>query len=133
MLLVLGQPDSGCTTALRTLANQRGGYTRVDGDVTYGGIDHATFAKYFRGEAVYNQEDDVHHPTLKVGQILSFALDTKTPGRRVTGMSVSNFKEDVITTLLKMFNMEHTRNTMAGGGAGVCGGFGGGRKRNSIA
>ena len=133
MLLVLGQPDSGCTTALRTLANQRSGYTRVDGDVTYGGIDHATFAKYFRGEAVYNQEDDVHHPTLKVGQILSFALDTKTPGRRVTGMSVSDFKEDVITTLLKMFNMEHTRNTMAGGVAGIRGVSGGERKRISIA
>lgn len=133
MLLVLGQPDSGCTTALRSLANQRSGYTRVDGDVTYGGIDHATFAKYFRGEAVYNQEDDVHHPTLKVGQILSFALDTKTPGRRVTGMSVSDFKEDVITTLLKMFNMEHTRNTMAGGVAGIRGVSGGERKRISIA
>ena len=133
MLLVLGQPDSGCTTALRTLANQRSGYTRVDGNVTYGGIDHATFAKYFRGEAVYNQEDDVHHPTLKVGQILSFALDTKTPGRRVTGMSVSDFKEDVITTLLKMFNMEHTRNTMAGGVAGIRGVSGGERKRISIA
>ena len=64
MLLVLGQPDSGCTTALRTLANQRSGYTRVDGDVTYGGIDHATFAKYFRGEAVYNQEDDVQLRTV---------------------------------------------------------------------
>jgi ATP-binding cassette, subfamily G (WHITE), member 2, SNQ2 len=133
MLLVLGQPDSGCTTSLRTLANQRGGYTRVDGDVTYGGIDSATFAKYFRGEAVYNQEDDVHHPTLKVGQILSFALDTKTPRRRVQGMSVSQFKEDVISTLLKMFNMEHTRNTMAGGVAGIRGVSGGERKRISIA
>jgi ATP-binding cassette subfamily G (WHITE) protein 2 (SNQ2) len=133
MLLVLGQPDSGCTTTLRALANQRSGYTRVDGDVTYGGIDHETFAKYFRGEAVYNQEDDVHHPTLKVGQILSFALDTKTPRRRVTGMSVADFKEDVITTLLKMFNMEHTRNTMAGGVAGIRGVSGGERKRISIA
>src|SRR5277367_346323 len=133
MLLVLGQPDSGCTTCLRTLANQRSGYTRVDGDVTYGGIDSATFAKYFRGEAVYNQEDDVHHPTLKVGQILSFALDTKTPRRRVQGMSVSQFKEDVISTLLKMFNMEHTRNTMAGGVAGIRGVSGGERKRISIA
>lgn len=133
MLLVLGQPDSGCTTCLRALANQRSGYTRVDGEVTYGGIDSYTFAKYFRGEAVYNQEDDVHHPTLKVGQILSFALDTKTPRRRVSGMSVAEFKEDVISTLLKMFNMEHTRNTMAGGVAGIRGVSGGERKRISIA
>jgi len=133
MLLVLGQPDSGCTTCLRALANQRSGYTRVDGDVTYGGINSPTFAKYFRGEAVYNQEDDIHHPTLKVGQILSFAIDTKTPRRRVQGMSVSQFKEDVISTLLKMFNMEHTRNTMAGGVAGIRGVSGGERKRISIA
>ena len=132
MLLVLGQPDSGCTTCLRTLANQRVGYTRIDGDVTYGGIDSHTFSKYFRGEAVYNQEDDIHYPTLKVGQILSFAIDTKTPRQRA-GMSVSEFKEDVISTLLKMFNMEHTRNTMAGGVAGIRGVSGGERKRISIA
>lgn len=133
MLLVLGQPDSGCTTCLRTLANQRSGYTRIEGDVTYGGIDTDTFAKYFRGEAVYNQEDDVHHPTLKVGQILSFAIDTKTPRKRLSGTSVKDFKEDVISTLLKMFNMEHTRNTMAGGVAGIRGVSGGERKRISIA
>jgi hypothetical protein len=39
-----------------TLVNQRTGYTRIDGDVAYGGTDSSTFAKYFRGEAVYNQD-----------------------------------------------------------------------------
>jgi ATP-binding cassette subfamily G (WHITE) protein 2 (SNQ2) len=48
-------------------------------------------------------------------------------------MSVAEFKEDVITTLLKMFNMTHTRNTMAGGVAGIRGVSGGERKRISIA
>ena len=56
MLLVLGAPGSGCTTFLRVMANQRGGYTRVDGNVEYGGIDAKTFSKLYRGEAVYNAE-----------------------------------------------------------------------------
>jgi ATP-binding cassette, subfamily G (WHITE), member 2, SNQ2 len=56
MLLVLGAPGSGCTTFLRTIANQRTGYTSIDGNVEYGGIGAKTFAKLYRGEAVYNQE-----------------------------------------------------------------------------
>lgn len=92
MVLVLGRPGSGCTTFLKVVTNQRYGYTSFDGGVTYGPFDSDTFAKRFRGEAVYNQEDDVHHPTLTVGQTLSFALDTKTPGKRPAGFSVSKFK-----------------------------------------
>jgi len=56
MLLVLGAPGSGCTSFLRTMANQRKGYTSIDGNVEYGGIDAKTFAKLYRGEAVYNAE-----------------------------------------------------------------------------
>lgn len=132
MVLVLGRPGSGCSTFLKVIANQRFGYTGVEGDVMYGPFDAATFAKQYRGEAVYNQEDDIHHPTLTVGQTLSFALDTKTPGKRPHGMSKSDFKDKVITTLLKMFNIEHTRNTIVGNPF-VRGVSGGERKRVSIA
>jgi ABC-type multidrug transport system ATPase subunit len=59
MLLVLGAPGNGCTTFLRTMANQRSGYTSVHGNVEYGGIDAETFAKLYRGEAVYNQEGNL--------------------------------------------------------------------------
>jgi len=114
MVLVLGRPGSGCTTFLKVIANQRFGYTGVEGEVLYGPFDSATFAKQYRGEAVYNQEDDVHHPTLTVGQTLGFALDTKTPGKRPQGMTKAEFKDKVITTLLRMFNIEHTRNTIVG-------------------
>jgi ABC-type multidrug transport system ATPase subunit len=48
-------------------------------------------------------------------------------------MSVSQFKEDVISKHLTMFNMEHTRNTIAGGVAGIRGVSDGERKRISIA
>jgi len=59
MVLVLGKPSSGCTTFLKVIANQRFGYTKVDGEVLYGPYDAETFGKKYRGEAVYNQEDDI--------------------------------------------------------------------------
>ncbi|KAJ9504204.1 ATP-binding cassette transporter snq2 [Exophiala xenobiotica] len=132
MVLVLGRPGSGCTTFLKVIANQRYGYTGIDGEVLYGPFDSSTFAKMYRGEAVYNQEDDVHHPTLTVGQTLGFALDTKTPGKRPAGMSKAEFKDRIIHLLLKMFNIEHTINTIVGNPfmRGVSGGE---RKRVSIA
>ncbi|KAM3086929.1 ATP-binding cassette transporter snq2 [Clarireedia jacksonii] len=132
MVLVLGRPGSGCTTFLKTITNQRFGYTSVDGEVLYGPFTAKEFGKKYRGEAVYNQEDDIHHPTLTVGQTLGFALDTKTPGKRPQGMSKADFKEKVITTLLRMFNIEHTRNTIVGNPF-VRGVSGGERKRVSIA
>lgn len=114
------------------VANQRFGYTKLGGEVLYGPFDAKTFEKKYRGEAVYNQEDDVHHPTLTVGQTLGFALDTKTPGKRPAGMSKKEFKEKVICLLLKMFNIEHTLNTVVGNPF-VRGVSGGERKRVSIA
>ncbi|KAF2140140.1 uncharacterized protein K452DRAFT_230612 [Aplosporella prunicola CBS 121167] len=132
MVLVLGRPGSGCTTCLKVLANQRFGYTKVDGTVLYGPFDNETFEKRYRGEAVYNEEDDVHHPTLTVGQTLEFALDTKVPGTRPGGLSRHAFKERVIDMLLKMFNIEHTKNTIVGNPF-VRGVSGGERKRVSIA
>lgn len=114
MVLVLGRPGSGCTSFLKVIANQRFGYTGVDGEVLYGPFDSDSFSKRFRGEAVYNQEDDIHQPTLTVKQTLGFALDTKTPGKRPFGVSKAEFKEKVTNLLLKMFNIEHTANTVIG-------------------
>ncbi|PGH27237.1 hypothetical protein AJ80_01194 [Polytolypa hystricis UAMH7299] len=132
MVLVLGKPGAGCTTFLKVISNQRFGYTGVEGEVKYGPFDADTFAKRFRGESVYSQEDDVHHPTLTVGQTLGFALDTKTPGKRPVGMSKAEFKQKIINLLLKMFNIEHTINTVVGNPF-VRGVSGGERKRVSIA
>jgi len=131
MVLVLGKPGSGCTTFLKSIANQRYGYTSVTGDVLYGPFTADEFKQY-RGEAVYNQEDDLHHPTLTVEQTLAFALDVKIPGKLPAGITKQALKERVITTLLKMFNIEHTRNTVVGGHF-IRGVSGGERKRVSIA
>lgn len=131
MVLVLGRPGSGCTTFLKTIANQRYGYTAISGEVLYGPYTAEEFKQY-RGEAVYNAEDDLHHATLTVEQTLGFALDTKTPKKLPAGVTKTEFKEQVITMLLKMFNIEHTRKTVVGG-MFVRGVSGGERKRVSIA
>lgn len=132
MVLVLGRPGSGCTTFLKVIANQRFGYTNITGDVTYGPFTSKEFEERYRGQAVYCMEDDDHHPTLTVGQTLGFALDTKVPGQRPGGVSKNEFKDKVVNMLLRMFNIEHTKNTIVGN-AFVRGVSGGERKRVSIA
>ncbi|KAK7963947.1 ABC transporter G family member 11 [Apiospora saccharicola] len=131
MVLVLGKPGSGCTTFLKSITNQRYGYTAVNGEVLYGPFTAEEFDKY-RGESVYCQEDEVHHATLTVEQTLGFAIDVKTPKKLPAGVDKAKFKADVITMLLKMFNIEHTRNTVVGN-ALIRGVSGGERKRVSIA
>lgn len=132
MCLVLGRPGSGCTSFLKVISNQRFGYTHVGGKVLYGPFEADFFEKRYRGEAVYCEEDENHHPTLTVGQTLDFALETKVPGKRPAGLSRQAFKDKVIDMMLKMFNIEHTRNTIVGNPF-VRGVSGGERKRVSIA
>ncbi|KAL7416554.1 putative ATP-binding cassette transporter [Mrakia frigida] len=132
MCLVLGRPGSGCSSFLQNIANQREGFMTVEGDVRYAGIPAGEMREHFPQEVVYNDEDDVHLPTLTVGQTLSFALSSKTPGKRLPGVSVKDFRKQVQATLLKMLNIEHTKNTIVGDQftRGVSGGE---RKRVSIA
>ena len=56
MCLVLGCPGSGCSTFLKTIADQREGYLSVTGEVLYAGIDANEMLKHYKGEVVYNQE-----------------------------------------------------------------------------
>jgi len=132
MVLVLGRPGSGCSTFLKVIANQRFGYTSIDGEVSYGPFTDKEFEQRFRGEAIYCQEDDFHLPTLTVAQTLGFALDTKVPGERPGGVTAKDFRERVVDLMIKMFNIEHTRNTVVGDRF-IRGISGGERKRVSIA
>lgn len=111
LCLVLGRPGSGCTTFLKTIANQRGGYLAVDGEVSYGGISAQEMRKRYRGEVAYNQEDDVHHATLTVAQTLMFALRLKTPGNLLPGHSRKDFQKEVLDVLVNMLGIPHTKNT----------------------
>ena len=126
MLLVLGRPGSGCSTMLRALANQRGGFAAVEGEVSYGGIDAVEVGKKYRGEVNYVPSDDNHFPNLTVEQTLKFALDNKTQKR---------FKGEIelyLSAFVRMFGIEHTRRTLVGD-AYTRGVSGGERKRVSIA
>jgi ATP-binding cassette, subfamily G (WHITE), member 2, PDR len=76
--------------------------------------------------------DDIHISTLTVGQTLDFALSTKTPGKRLPGISSKEFNAKLRQTFLQMFNIRHTEKTLVGD-AFVRGVSGGERKRVSIA
>ncbi|KAG0194498.1 hypothetical protein DFQ28_010582 [Apophysomyces sp. BC1034] len=132
MLLVLGRPGAGCTSLLKILSNMRGSFTKVEGDVSYGGIDPDTFAKHYRGQVAYNEEEDQHYPTLTTKQTLQFALRTKTPGNRLPDESRKEFIDKVLYLLGNMLGLTKQMNTMVGN-AFVRGLSGGERKRLSIA
>lgn len=126
MMFVLGRPGSGCSTFLKVIANQRGSYAAVEGDVSYGGIAAEEQKKRYNGEVNYNPEDDQHMPTLTVWQTLRFALMNKTKKHEAGSIPI------IIDSLLKMFGIPHTKGTLVGNEY-VRGVSGGERKRVSIA
>lgn len=132
MLLVLGRPGAGCTTLLKVLSCIRSSYTHVGGEVTYGGIDYKTFSKHYRGQVVYNEEEDQHYPTLTTKQTLQFALRTKTPGTRLPDETKRDFVDKIIYLLGNMLGLTKQMDTVVGN-AFVRGLSGGERKRLSIA
>ncbi|KAI9709653.1 MAG: hypothetical protein M1812_007631 [Candelaria pacifica] len=134
MLLVLGRPGSGCSTFLKVLGNQRFGYESIEGDVTYGGTDSKTMGKDYRGEVLYNPEDDLHYATLSVKNTLSFALKTRTPGKasRNEGESRKDYVREFLRVVSKLFWIEHTMDTKVGNEY-IRGVSGGEKKRVSIA
>ncbi|EXJ88092.1 hypothetical protein A1O1_05020 [Capronia coronata CBS 617.96] len=123
MLLVLGRPGAGCSTFLKTFCNQREGFEAVEGEVTYGGTDARTMKKNFRGEIIYNPEDDLHYATLTVKRTLTFALQTRTPGKesRLEGESREDYVREFLRVVTKLFWIEHTLNTKVGNEASVQG------------
>ncbi|KAK9767895.1 ATP-binding cassette transporter snq2 [Basidiobolus ranarum] len=132
MLFVLGRPGAGCSTLLRVLANSRKQYKRIEGEVSYGGISAEEFSKKYSGEVAYNPEDDFHFATLTVRETMNFALKCKTPGKRLPNETKKSFVHNVRDTLLKMFGLSHTLDTLVGNEY-VRGVSGGERKRLSIA
>ncbi|KAH8686548.1 ABC-2 type transporter [Ilyonectria robusta] len=134
MLLVLGRPGAGCTTFLKAFCNQRAGFESIDGQVTYGGADSHTIARDFRGEVIYNPEDDLHYATLSVQRTLKFALQTRTPGKesRLEGETRAQYVQEFLRVVTKLFWIEHTLGTKVGNEF-IRGVSGGERKRVSIA
>ena len=63
MILILGCPGSGCTTFLKAIANERGEYSSVAGEVCYAGIDFVEMGETYKGETVYNPDGAKNTPS----------------------------------------------------------------------
>ncbi|KAI9162820.1 ABC multidrug transporter atrF [Paramyrothecium foliicola] len=126
MMLVLGRPGSGCSTFLKAIANKRDEFAAVEGDVSYGGMHASKQDKHYRGEVVYNGEDDIHFAILNVWRTLTFALMNKSKKAARGDIEV------IASAFMKMFGISHTKYTQVGDEytRGVSGGE---RKRVSIA
>lgn len=137
MLLVLGRPGAGCTTFLKSLASYRDGFRSIEGTVLYEGLDHKAIDGALRGDVVYSPEDDVHFPSLTVGETLKFATATRAPnakyrvtlGDRQSRPEYVALAREVLATVL---GLRHTFNTKVGNDY-IRGVSGGERKRVSIA
>ena len=126
ILLVLARPGGGASTFLKAIANNRDHFEEVTGSVSYGGIPAEKQKKLYRGEVVYNPEDDVHLPNLNVWQTFVFALMNKTKKRDKGEIPI------FANALMRMFGIPHTKYTKVGNEF-VRGISGGERKRVSIA
>ncbi|KAH9207271.1 ABC-2 type transporter-domain-containing protein [Leptodontidium sp. 2 PMI_412] len=126
MLFLLGQPGSGCSTLLRTLAN-RGNLT-VDGDLKFAGVDSAKFGRNHRRETIYMPEEDGHIAALSVRQTVQFALRMSVP----SSLRNSGNIDEMTKAIGDVLRIGHVMDT-AVGGQYVQGVSGGERKRVSIA
>ncbi|KAH8703108.1 putative ABC multidrug transporter [Talaromyces proteolyticus] len=132
MLLVLGRPGSGCTSLLRVLSNDRDSFDEVVGETQYGSMDHKE-AKRFRQQIMFNNEDDVHFPTLTVNRSIKFALRTKVPRERPEHLKdEKEFVQQKRDSILESLGIPHTKKTLVGNEY-IRGVSGGERKRVSLA
>ena len=133
MLVVLGRPGSGCSTFLKSICGEINGLNVSEKSVIhYNGISQKDFIKGFKGDVVYNQENEKHFPHLLVGQTLEFAAAARTPSNRVLNTPREAFSKHMASVVMNVFGLSHTRNTKVGNDF-VRGVSGGERKRVSIA
>lgn len=133
MLIVLGRPGSGCSTFLKSVCGEVNGLDVSDkSTIHYNGIPQKDFIRGFKGDVVYNQENEKHFPHLLVGQTLEFAAAARTPSNRVLNAPREGFSKHMAAVVMNIFGLSHTRNTKVGNDF-VRGVSGGERKRVSIA
>ncbi|CAG8363575.1 unnamed protein product [Penicillium salamii] len=130
-LLVLGSPGAGCTTTLKALASCFETFSDVTGDLQYSTIRPETVAKHYRSEVIYNGEEDIHFPTLKVKDALEFVLSLRKPSRGFAQTPDKKFSNDISGRLLEMLGITHTSETIVGNSF-IRGVSGGERKRVSL-
>ncbi|KAL4863346.1 hypothetical protein BDV12DRAFT_206638 [Aspergillus spectabilis] len=132
-LCVLGPPGSGCSTLLKTIAQETHGF-EVDpsSSINYQGVTPKQMAAHFRGEAIYTAEVDAHYPQLVVGDTLYFAALARTPRQIPGGMNRKEYARHLRDVIMSTFGISHTINTKVGNDF-VRGVSGGERKRVTIA
>ena len=68
MLMVLGRPGSGCSTLLKSITGELHSLNLKDGSIVhYNGISQHQMLREFKGEVVYNTEQDQQSPHVTVG------------------------------------------------------------------
>ncbi|KAK4701336.1 hypothetical protein P7C70_g4898, partial [Phenoliferia sp. Uapishka_3] len=130
-MLVLGRPGAGCSTLLRAIANERSPFMRVDGHVQYSTIDAKEAAKFYKGEIVFNNEEDSHYPVLSVAQTLAVAHKLKKPAKMQHPQKLNEYALDQTNRALAAFGMPHVFGTKVGNDY-IRGVSGGERKRVSL-
>ncbi len=100
--------------------------------LNYQGIPPEKMHKYFRGEAIYTAEVDVHFPMLTAGDTLHFAARARQPRNIPGGLSKIEWADHMRDVVMATFGISHTKHTKVGNDF-VRGVSGGERKRVSIA
>ncbi|KAK4498394.1 hypothetical protein PRZ48_011052 [Zasmidium cellare] len=133
MLVVLGPPGAGCSTFLKTITGETNGL-HIDQRslINYKGIPAREMHKYFRGEAIYTAENDVHFPYLSVGDTLYFAARARAPRSLPGDATKQQWATHLRDVIMAAFGISHTVDTRVGNDF-VRGISGGERKRVSIA
>lgn len=131
MLLVLGRPGAGCTSLLNILSNRRLGYSEVEGQVSFGTMNHQE-AEQYRGQIVMNTEEEIFFPALTVKDTIDFATRLKVPHYLPSGVKdAAEYAQINEGFFLTAMGIEHTKDTRVGD-AYIRGVSGGERKRVSI-
>ncbi|GAA95733.1 uncharacterized protein L969DRAFT_92858 [Mixia osmundae IAM 14324] len=137
MLLILGRPGTGVTTALRNLAGDQEGFSRISGKLHFGAFDRASdrIDQAILSELCFLPESDQHFASLTAGTTIDTALRCRTPRDiqkcRDVG-SAAEWRLRQSRAILSALAIEHARNTRVGNEY-LVGLSGGERKRLSIA
>ncbi|KAH8692011.1 putative ABC multidrug transporter [Talaromyces proteolyticus] len=133
MLVVLGRPGSGCSTFLRTLCGETHGLWLDEGsDIQYEGVSYKEMHSRFRGEVIYQAEQEIHFPQMTAGDTLMFAAQARAPANRLPGVSRQEYATHMRDVVMAVLGLSHTKNTQVGNEF-IRGVSGGERKRTSIA
>lgn len=104
----------------------------MSGETRYGSMDHKE-ARKFRQQIMFNNEDDIHFPTLTVNRTMKFALRNKVPRERPEHLQEKQeYIQGTRDGILESLGIAHTKKTLVGNEF-IRGVSGGERKRVSLA